>query len=63
MMNTLVNNKGDILVPGIMDDVAPVTDEELATYSSIDFDLEAYKKDIGCQHLLHKTDKVLVLYF
>lgn len=58
MMNTLVNNKGEILVPGIMNDVVPVTDEELATYTSIDFDLDNYKKDIGCNHLLHKTDKV-----
>lgn len=57
MMNTLVNNKGEILVPGIMDDVVPVTDEELATYTTIDFDLDNYKKDIGCKHLLHKTDK------
>lgn len=59
MMNTLVDNKGQILVPGIMDDVVPITDEELATYTSIDFDLEHYKKDIGCKHLLHKTDKVM----
>lgn len=58
LMNSLVNNKGEILIPGIMKDVAPVTDEELATYESIDFDLEHYKKDIGCNHLLHKTDKV-----
>jgi hypothetical protein len=63
MMNTLVNNRGQILVPGIMADVAPVTDEELATYATIDFDLEHYKKDIGCNHLLHKTDKVLKLKY
>lgn len=61
MMNTLVDNKGKILVPGIMDDVAPLTDEELTTYSSIDFDLDSYRKDIGCHQLLHK-DKVS-LYF
>lgn len=61
MMNTLVNNKGEILVPGVMDDVAPVTEEELATYASIDFDLENYKKDVGCNHLLHRTDKVKTL--
>lgn len=61
MMNTLVNNKGEILVPGIMNDVVPVTDEELATYTSIDFDLDNYKKDIGCNHLLHKTDKAKTL--
>ena len=60
MMNTLVNNKGEILVPGIMNDVVPVTDEELATYTSIDFDLDHFKKDIGCHHLLHKMDKVII---
>ena len=63
LMNSLVNNKGEILIPGIMKDVAPVTDEELATYESIDFDLEHYKKDIGCNHLLHKTDKVCINNF
>lgn len=63
LMNSLVNNKGEILIPGIMKDVAPVTDEELATYESIDFDLEHYKKDIGCNHLLHKTDKVFKYTF
>lgn len=57
-MNTLVSNKGEILVPGIMEDVVPVTDEELSTYASIDFDLDHYKKDIGAHHLLHKQDKV-----
>lgn len=60
MMNTLVDNKGQILVPGIMDDVVPVTDEEHATYASIDFDLDNYKKDVGCKQLLHKTDKVFL---
>ena len=44
MMNTLVDNKGNILIPGIMDDVAPVADEESATYGSIDFDLDHSKK-------------------
>lgn len=63
MMNTLVNNKGEILVPGIMDDVVPVTDEELAIYTTIDFDVEHFKKDIGCNQLLHKTDKVLSVKF
>ena len=58
MMNTLVDNKGNILIPGIMDDVAPVTDEESATYDSIDFDLDHFKNDIGCQKLMHHNDKV-----
>ena len=57
-MNTLVNANGEIQVRGIMNDVVPVTDEELETYANIDFDLEGYKKDIGCKHLIHKDDKV-----
>lgn len=62
MMNTLVDNKGKILVPGIMDDVAPVTDEELTTYSSIDFDLEGYRKDIGCRQLLHQDKSQILMH-
>jgi len=57
MMNTLVDNKGNILIPGIMDDVAPLTDEESATYDSIDFDLGHFQNDIGCQKLMHHNDK------
>ncbi len=58
LMNTLVDNKGQILVPGVMDDVAPVTDEELEIYKNIDFDVESFRNDIGCPQLIHKEDKV-----
>lgn len=33
--------------------MAPVTDEELALYEKIDFDLTEYAKDVGASRLLH----------
>lgn len=51
LMSGLVDSKGNILVDGIMDDVAPVTDAEIASYDQVEFDLEAYKKDTGIDAL------------
>lgn len=45
LMSSLVDSSGKILVPGIMDDVLPVTPEESALYDTIEFDCEDYKKD------------------
>jgi nonspecific dipeptidase len=61
MMNHLVDKDGNILVEGLMDTVAPVTDEELATYENIDFDVEEYRKDIGATKLIHGTDQAKTL--
>ena len=38
LLGQLVDVKGKILVPGINDNVAPLTDGERATYKDIDFD-------------------------
>lgn len=51
----LIDKKGKILIPGINEAVAPVTDEELALYEKIDFDLKEYAKDVGAMKLLHDT--------
>jgi len=61
MMNQLVDKDGKILVEGLMDTVAPLTDEELATYTNIDFDPEDYRKDLGAPKLIHGTDKAKTL--
>jgi nonspecific dipeptidase len=45
---------------GISDNVDPVTDEERASYTKINFDMEEYRKDIGCKKLL-KSDKTELL--
>jgi len=44
MMDTLLDAKGNILVEGLMDSVAPVTEEELKSYDTIDFDVEDFRK-------------------
>lgn len=51
----LVDKKGKILIPGINDAVAPLTDEECKLYDQIDFDMEEYAKDVGATRLLHAT--------
>ncbi|GAB1599912.1 cytosolic non-specific dipeptidase-like [Argonauta hians] len=60
LMNSLVDVKGKIMIPGIYDSVKPMTPEEDALYQGIDFDLEDYSTDIGCQKLLHSSkDEIL----
>lgn len=50
-----MDKKGKILIPGIYDSVAPLTDEELNLYEKIEFDLEEYCQDSGVKKLLHGT--------
>ncbi|KAG8504379.1 Cytosolic non-specific dipeptidase, partial [Galemys pyrenaicus] len=61
LMGCLVDRKGRILIPGINEAVAPVTDKELQLYEKIDFDLEEYAQDVGAETLLHghKTDLLM----
>lgn len=64
LMATLVDSSGKILVEGIMDDVAPITPDEEALYSGIDFDVNEFKKECGVatvsNALLHE-DKMKLL--
>lgn len=52
---SLVDRRGRILIPGMYEDVAPLTDDETQLYEKIDFDLEEYCKDVGVRKLLHST--------
>lgn len=52
---SLVDRKGKIMIPGIYDSVAPLTDEEQNLYEKIEFDLEEYCQDSGVKKLLHGT--------
>jgi nonspecific dipeptidase len=61
MLNTLLDKDGTILVEGLMDTVAPVTEEELKTYEAIDFDIEDYRNDIKAPKLVHNAEKVKTL--
>ncbi|KAG0714538.1 Cytosolic non-specific dipeptidase [Chionoecetes opilio] len=62
LMNTLLDGKGNILIPGLMDEVAPLTSEEQKLYADIDFDVEDYRKDLGHKRLIHHQDKPINSY-
>ncbi|XP_003737454.1 cytosolic non-specific dipeptidase [Galendromus occidentalis] len=57
VMSKLVDVNNKILIPGIMDDVVPMSPEEQRLYEQIDFDLEEYRKSIGCNKLVHENNK------
>ncbi|XP_047935183.2 cytosolic non-specific dipeptidase [Anser cygnoides] len=62
LMASLIDKKGKILIPGINEAVASVTDEELALYEKIDFDLKEYAKDVGATKLLHDTKRDILMH-
>lgn len=64
LMSTLVDSSGKILIKGVMDDVKPVTAEEEALYETIDFDLDAFKKEVRPMgdKLLHDKKKALLMH-
>jgi len=49
------------LIDNIMQNVAPVTTEELKSYSDIEFDTQEFRNDIGTSQLMHLDDKVKTL--
>ncbi|MGH0189710.1 UNVERIFIED_CONTAM: hypothetical protein FKN15_037722 [Acipenser sinensis] len=55
LADSLVDSRGRILVPGINEAVAPLTEEEEKRYQGIEFDLEAHKKDSGVTKFLYDT--------
>lgn len=58
ILNTLVDVNGKILVTGLYQDVAPITDAEKETYRNIDFKPSEFQSEIGCNKLLHNGEKV-----
>lgn len=53
LLSKLVDNKGRILVPGIMDDVKQLLPEEEKLYHGIDFCCDMYRSSIGTDGLTH----------
>ncbi|KAF3932071.1 Aminoacylase-1 [Dactylellina cionopaga] len=49
VMATLVDNKGKILIDGIYDQVAPVTDRETSLYQNIDFGMSTLYEALGSE--------------
>lgn len=61
LLNTLVDKDGRILIDGIYKDVAPLRANENDVYDKISFDVNEYRKDIGCNRLAHNEDKTQLL--
>lgn len=62
LLNTLVDKDGQILIDGILDDVAPPLPNEEEIYKNIEFDVDEYRTDVGAKRLRHNEDKVNVSY-
>ncbi|XP_063042231.1 cytosolic non-specific dipeptidase-like [Engraulis encrasicolus] len=62
MMGSLVDKKGKILVPGMYESVAKLTEEEKKLYEKIDFDMDEYCKDVGACKLLHDTKEQILMH-
>ncbi|KAL1447754.1 hypothetical protein MTO96_028329 [Rhipicephalus appendiculatus] len=60
LLNSLTDAEGRIKVPGIYDEVLPLTHEERKVYEGIEFDVEEYRKELGVPRLA-TTDKVELL--
>lgn len=52
---SLVDSTGRILIPGIYDDVAPITEDEKKLYENIDFDLEEHKNNTEVNTFLYSS--------
>ncbi len=62
LMASMVDVKGKILIPGIYDTVAPVTEEEKKLYAPIEFDMQDYCKDMGHCKLPHDSKEQILMH-
>ncbi|KAL0613508.1 Cytosolic non-specific dipeptidase [Plecturocebus cupreus] len=62
LMGSLVDKRGNILIPGINEAVAAVTEEEHRLYDDIDFDMEEFARDAGAHTLLHCCKKDILMH-
>ncbi|CAJ0964292.1 unnamed protein product [Ranitomeya imitator] len=62
LLGVLTDVNGKILIPGIYDDVLPVTEKEKELYKDLVFDLKDLKRDTGVNTFLHSTKEDLLMY-
>uniref|UniRef100_A0A8C8J6M7 Peptidase M20 dimerisation domain-containing protein n=1 Tax=Oncorhynchus tshawytscha TaxID=74940 RepID=A0A8C8J6M7_ONCTS len=61
LLGSLLDHTGKILVPGVTDDVAPLTEDERKLYDNISFDLEEMKSVAGVKHFLQDTKEEVLM--
>nr|XP_014699255.1 beta-Ala-His dipeptidase-like isoform X2 [Equus asinus] len=63
LVGSLVDSSGHILVPGIYDHVAPLTEEEKKKmYEAIDLDLEEYRNSSQVKKFLFDTKEEILMH-
>ncbi|RWS28925.1 cytosolic non-specific dipeptidase-like isoform X1 [Leptotrombidium deliense] len=55
LLSSLLDSKGKILIPGILEGVLPKTKEEIESYKNITFDVNEYTKEIGAKKLYQQS--------
>lgn len=61
LLDTLIDKDGQILIDGFYNNVATINENERNTYANINFDVDEFRKDIGCNKLIHENDKTQLL--
>ncbi|ETN72398.1 peptidase dimerization domain protein [Necator americanus] len=61
MMSQLTSVENRILIPGIYDDVAPMSKEEHELYDSIDFCVKEFRESVGAKKLPTEDKKTLLI--
>lgn len=62
VMNTLVDSKGKILIDGVNEMVAPLTEKETNLYKDIDFDLDDLNSASGSKTSLYDDPKDILMH-
>lgn len=62
LLGSLADSFGHILIPGIYDQVAPLTEKEKEMYEAIDLDLEQYRNSSQVQKFLFDTKEEILMH-
>ncbi|XP_045430428.1 beta-Ala-His dipeptidase isoform X4 [Pipistrellus kuhlii] len=62
LLGSLTDSAGHILIPGIYDHVAPLTEEEKELYGAIDLDLEEYRNSSRVKKFLFDTKEEILMH-